>query len=91
MTKKEVDGIHRYIEKNNICEINYLFPTATPILNMTCAFLDLRKGKDKCRIYSVRPNVCRGFICNKEERDKSRVQLDEGNIKIINVRKEFFG
>ena len=90
MTKKEVDEIRRYVKKNNICEIHYLFPIATPVLNMTCPFLDLSKGKDKCRIYSVRPSVCRGFSCNKEVRDKSKIQFGAGNIRIINVREEFF-
>lgn len=64
MSQKEVDAIHRYIKKHNIKECKHLLPVAKPAFDMTCPFLDTGKSCEKCRIYPVRPEICKQFICD---------------------------
>ena len=68
MTEKEVSIIHRYIKERNVKEQKHFIPSSTPIVDMTCPFLDDSKSCDKCLIYEVRPRVCRYFICRPSDR-----------------------
>lgn len=90
MTEKEIRNIKKYMIINRIKECRHDIPLADPRYELACPFLDTTRRKDKCIIYSVRPDICRRFSCDPEK----RYALDAGHIrnaKIINVRSVFFG
>ena len=91
MSQKEVDAIHKYIQKHDIKECKHLLPVATPAYDMTCPFLDTDKKCEKCRIYEVRPAICRQFICDNEQRAKHNRALLRQTRRIVDVRSEFYG
>ena len=84
------NNYRKYIKKHHINEHRHNYPTATPTMDMTCPFLDDDKAKEKCEIYSVRPRICREFICCPSKRP----QIDDWDYKlkckVVDVRKEFF-
>lgn len=88
MTQKEADVIHRFVKKHDIKEFKHLFPVSNDTFDMTCPFMDDSKQKEKCRIYSVRPEICKQFICSKE---KKPFNGHWQQYSIVNVRSEFFG
>ena len=84
MSRKEVDAIHRYIRKNHIKECRHLLPTVNRPYDMTCPFLDTDKSCEKCRIYPVRPEICKQFICDNEQRAKhNRALLGQTRLKVL--------
>ena len=90
MSEKEIREIRRFINKNSITECKHLLPTANPCMDMTCPFLDTDKKSEKCRIYPVRPAICRQFICDSEKRAKHNRELLRQTRRIVDVRSEFF-
>lgn len=70
VTNKEVKEIKRYVKSNKIERVDDRITIKG--FEARCCFLDLEEHK--CRIYPVRPFVCRDFMCNhkdwKERRDK---------------------
>lgn len=90
MSEKEIREINRFINKNGITECKHLLPTANPCMDMTCPFLDTDKKSEKCRIYPVRPAICRQFICDSEKRSKHNRELLKQTRRIVDVRSEFF-
>ena len=90
MSQKEVDAIHRYIRRHHIKECKHLLPVATPAFDMTCPFLDTGKSCEKCRIYPVRPEICKQFICDNEQRAKHNRALLGETRQIVAVRSEFY-
>lgn len=88
MTQKEADVIHRFVKKHDIKEFKHLFPVSNDTFDMTCPFMDDSKQKEKCRIYSVRPEICKQFICSKE---KKPFNGHWQQYSIVDVRSEFFG
>lgn len=90
MTPHEIKTISEYIKKNNIKECKRLFPTTTPLLDLTCPFLDTTKKCEKCRIYEVRPQVCRDFICNPQKMKPPDMDKYK-DAEIVFVREKFFG
>lgn len=91
MSQKEVEAIHRYIKKHGIKECKHLFPVAVPMLDMTCPFLDMDKKSEKCRIYPVRPEICKQFICDNQQRMKHNRKLLGQTRKVVCVRETFYG
>ena len=91
MSEKEIREIRRFIKKNGITECKHLLPTANQCMDMTCPFLDTDKKSEKCRIYPVRPAICRQFICDSEKRAKHNRELLKQTRRIVDVRREFFG
>lgn len=88
MTQKEIKEIHRYMKKHNVKEYKHLFPVSNIAFDMTCPFMDDSKLKEKCRIYEVRPEICKQFTCAKDKKPFS----DRCNhYDIVDMRKEFFG
>ena len=83
MNGKEIKEIRRYIRKHDIKECGRMFPVVKQPL-------DISKGKDKGRIYPVRPLVCREFICDNEQREKVKREELHKNRRIVDVRREFF-
>lgn len=90
ISQKEADTIHRYIKKHDIKECKHLLPVATPVLDMTCPFLDTDKKSEKCRIYPVRPEICKQFICDNEQRAKHNRKLIGQTRTVVDVRREFY-
>lgn len=57
ITKKEVKKIKKYVEENNIKAEKRIFEND---IYMKCPFLDMKTKQ--CKIYEVRPFVCRDFF-----------------------------
>ena len=88
MTQKEADVIHRFVKMHDIKEFKHLFPVSNDTFDMTCPFMDDSKQKEKCRIYSVRPEICKQFICSKE---KKPFNGHWQQYSVVDMRKEFYG
>lgn len=89
MSRKEIDAIRKYIQKNAIKECKHLPPVAKEPYDMTCPFRD--NDQKICVIYPVRPAICRAFICDSEKRAKHNRSLLRQTREIVAVREEFFG
>lgn len=90
MTEKEIEAIKRYIKKHHIKECKHTIPLANPVLDMTCPFLNTGKKTEKCKIYSVRPNICRKFSCDPEQRPELDIEYAV-RARVVNVRETFYG
>ena len=90
MSESEIATIHKYIKKNHIKEHRHNYPLSQRIIDATCPFLNDDKPKEKCDIYSVRPKICKDFICCPDKRKKPDLNTIEST-KIVDVRKEFYG
>ena len=89
LSDDEIRKIHKYIRQNGIRESKHLIPVAKPVLDMTCPFRD--NGKKICKIYEVRPEICRQFICDNEQQSKmNRERLRVGRC-VFSMREVFFG
>mgnify|MGYP004729585483 FL=1 len=88
MTQKEIATIHRFVKKHDIKEFKHLFPVSNDTFDMTCPFMDDSKQKEKCRIHSVRPEICKQFICSKE---KKPFNGHWQQYSVVDMRKEFYG
>ena len=91
MTEKEIEVIRRYIKKHNIKECKHIIPLANPFLDMTCPFLNTDKKTEKCTIYSVRPAICRCFICSEPNGALKHKELWRGVRNPVNARETFYG
>lgn len=91
LTEKEIKEIKEYIKQNNIKEDKILYPTRTVLIDMTCPFLIKNKTTNKrCKIYKVRPKICRYFKCNEPYGALDHMDMYEERRKKINVRETFF-
>lgn len=88
ITQEEIVSIHRYVKKHNVKQYKHLFPVAEITLDMTCPFMDDSKLKDKCRIYPVRPEICKQFICSRK---KKPFNGHWKHYDVVDMREEFFG
>lgn len=59
----EVIKIKKYIEENNVKPCSHAPALVVNAVDFLCPFLDTNKETEKCRIYSVRPAICRCFTC----------------------------
>lgn len=91
MTDKEIIVIRAYIKKHHIKECNHSIPLANSALDMTCPFLDTSKRTEKCTIYSVRPAICRCFLCSEPNGALQHKELLQGIRKPVHVRETFYG
>ena len=89
MSDKEVEEIRRYVKKHNIKECRHLLPAAGNSYDMTCPFRN--NDTKKCMIYSVRPQICKSFVCDSEKRAKHNRKLLGQTRKVVMVREEFYG
>lgn len=62
LTRKEEKRIREYIQENKI-EPEYFQKGKN--VNLQCCFYD--RTNKKCKIYEVRPSICRSFKCNRKE------------------------
>lgn len=85
----EKKRIHLYIKANDIKEQRHVYPTVNPVFDMTCPFRD--ELNRKCLIYSIRPEICRRFICNRPEKaERDKVELYAHRAATM-MRQEFYG
>ena len=63
ITKQEAKTIRRYIKDNKI-EPTEWFDEKTNTMEVRCPFLTKERT---CKIYDVRPSICKTFQCNKEQ------------------------
>ena len=90
LTKGELEILKRYAKKHGLKEHRqapFWDPKAT---DMTCPFRNQKTHR--CDVYSVRPLICRSFICSKElmqaHADRDEITKDR---KIYSLRWEIFG
>lgn len=81
LTRKEEKEIRKYIKEN---EIEPEFFQKGNNINLQCCFYD--QENKLCKIYKVRPNICRSFKCNRptselnKERDENQEKSYWNNI-----------
>lgn len=61
LTKKEEKIIRKYIHEN---KIEPEFFQDEEKMNLQCCFYD--RTNKKCKIYEVRPNICKTFKCDRK-------------------------
>ena len=95
MTIAEVSQIKRYIAEHDIKPtIRTSILNTTRTFDLRCPFLDDQKSCHKCKIYEVRPQICRDFDCGHGEYKPPKAFVSaykKGKIKNYNVRTTFFG
>lgn len=71
LTRKEEKQIRNYIKENQIAP--EFFQNENNI-NLQCCFYD--REKKECKIYDVRPSICRTFKCNRDinELEKEKIE-----------------
>lgn len=90
LTQSEIKRIKNYISANHITESKRIFPTRDgTVLDLTCPFLDTTKKDKKCKIYRVRPKICKEFICDPKQRKKPDMKDYKGVI-LADIRRTFF-
>lgn len=88
LSDAEIRRIRKYIRQKGLKESKHLIPVAKPVLDMTCPFRD--NGKKICTIYEVRPEICRQFICDNEQRAKENRELLKDGRYVTSMREVFF-
>lgn len=86
MSDREARRIYKYIKRHKIEPVEHI-KTNKLIYDGVCPFCDLMKEKEKCRIYKVRPNICRRFICS----DAGYHRYGCADRKMVDVRATFYG
>ena len=64
ITKQEEKTIRKYIEDNDIKPEFFCNETD---MNLQCCFYD--RTNKLCKIYDVRPSICRSFKCNRDNKE----------------------
>lgn len=66
LSQTEIIRIKRYVKKHNIKPCRHeLIALSVATMDFTCPFLDGSKDKEKCRIYTARPLICRLYKCDR--------------------------
>ena len=89
LSEAEVKRIRNYMKSHKLNEhrANVLMVDA---IDLTCPFRD--SINKKCDIYSIRPEICRAFICRKSLQDaKNDRDLISEKRDIYSMRQVFFG
>lgn len=86
MSAREARRIYQYIKRHKIEPVEHTKAGAL-IYDNVCPFCDLTKETEKCRIYKVRPNICRRFICSESAGHRCGC----ADRKMIDVRATFYG
>ena len=74
LSTKEIQTIKEYVAKHNIKTVKRLLPINNPIMDLKCPFRD--DEQHKCRIYTVRPKICRMFKCSNVKRGVTIKELE---------------
>lgn len=95
MNRQEIETIKKYVKRHHIEPHTMPKVLSRQSFDATCPFLDLTKGTERCKIYPVRPEICREFCCHtasfKDAMRSSNDKLWDGTRKAVNVRKEIYG
>lgn len=87
LSNEEVNRIKAYIKKHKIKEQRH---NAMVGVDMTCPFRD--EANKKCLIYTIRPAICREFMCNHTHEDIMKAKFNYHQInRVVFMRAEFFG
>lgn len=86
----EIKRIRRYVKRHSINAQKHLIPLAAAAFDLTCPFLDMSRAEDKCTIYTVRPEICRSFVCSNIL-GKCTPELLNGMRFPTDMRETFFG
>lgn len=90
MSKRETEVIRNYIKRYNIKPYENKMPLKDRPYDMNCPFCDNDKHEHKCRIYEVRPYICRTFMCNKKKYDALNDNELTSEIRTPCFVREFF-
>lgn len=86
LSNDEVIQIRAYIKKHKIKEQKNNVMVGN---DMICPFRD--EVNKKCLIYSIRPAICRQFMCNHTQQDIMSANFDlRKKWAIISMRAEFY-
>ncbi len=89
----EIKAIRKYIRKHYIKPFVHKGPVASPMIDLTCPFLNDSKPNHKCMVYEVRPLICRIFICSKEmnllDAMKIKNHFATEEVQLVNMREIF--
>lgn len=88
LSKKEISTIHKYVKENNIKATLSKHNCFVSTFDNTCPFRDEKERK--CKIYEVRPLICRKFTCDTNKWNKDNRDLINKKRKFISLRKEFY-
>ena len=93
VSSSEIKEIKRYVKKNNVKTCKHFLPTPDgEMFDLTCPFLDTTKHEKKCRIYPVRPTICKAFKCDNKpsdiEADKKLSIMKYGVVDMWEIFKE---
>lgn len=84
LSDREIRKIRAYIKRHHVMPVRHSEDDS--VIDGVCPFCDTSKEREKCRIYKVRPNICRRFICS--ETRGHRMGCAERHI--INMWDEFY-
>ena len=80
---REIRKIRVYIKRHHIMPV---YHARDDVIDGICPFCDTSKEREKCRIYKVRPNICRRFICS----DTCGHKMGCAERHIVNMWDEFY-
>lgn len=89
ISEKEMKVIKRYVKKNHIKPQKHIPPTVEPTFDLTCPFRD--DNNRICIIYSLRPQICRSFKCDKPQNDIWATKREfHAKYRVVDMREEIF-
>lgn len=89
ISEKELKVIKRYVKKNHIKPQKHIPPTVEPTFDLTCPFRD--DNNRICIIYSLRPQICRSFKCDKPQNDIWATKREfHAKYRVVDMREEIF-
>lgn len=89
LSSKELKEIKRYVKKYHIKPQKHLMPTTEPTFDLTCPFRD--DNNRICTIYSLRPQICRSFKCDKPKKDIWATKREfHARYRVVDMRKEIW-
>lgn len=91
ISDKEIREILRYIRVHNIKPVQHVVIPMVDTIDLICPFCDTAKEKEKCRIYEVRPLICKLFQCNDPHGALRHPELYEDRREAVNMWERFFG
>ena len=86
LSEDEVKRIKEYVQKHGIKEQRH---NGMIGVDLTCPFRD--EANKKCLIYSIRPEICKQFMCNHTAEDIAKTKFAFGKMRVVLMRNEFFG
>ena len=90
VSNNEIVRIRRYIEKHNIKPCRHGLMLRNIPLDFNCPFLDESKDKEKCRIYTARPLICKLYKCDQNMDKEAEMQFAKQANFPIDMWRVFF-